>query len=129
MTAFLDQISQAFTSLGIHPVLGAFLVGVLLVLALRRRRLPASIAAGVATDGESGPGMFTKSVVRMEQAQTSVTVDGRTVDLDAAAMAAIAKKIRSGDKIEAIKLVREKTGLGLAEAKHLVEALASSPLA
>lgn len=35
----------------------------------------------------------------------------------------VARLIRSGNKIEAIKLVREKTGLGLKEAKDLVDAL------
>ncbi len=31
--------------------------------------------------------------------------------------------VRAGRKIEAIKLVRERTGMGLAEAKHIVDAV------
>jgi ribosomal protein L7/L12 len=50
--------------------------------------------------------------------------DAHDVQLPAAAAAAIAR----GSKIEAIRLVREGTGLGLYEAKQLVEKyIAASP--
>ena len=39
----------------------------------------------------------------------------------------VAAALARGNKIEAIKLVRQDTGLGLAEAKDLVEALARQP--
>ena len=39
----------------------------------------------------------------------------------------VAAALARGNKIEAIKLVRHDTGLGLAEAKDLVEALARQP--
>lgn len=39
------------------------------------------------------------------------------------ALARIQDALRGGNKIQAIKILREETGLGLAEAKHAVESL------
>lgn len=52
---------------------------------------------------------------------TVVTTPGTT--LDAETSAEIQRLMQSGNKIAAIKLMREKTGLGLAEAKNAVEAM------
>jgi ribosomal protein L7/L12 len=43
-------------------------------------------------------------------------------------LAALVETIRSGHTIDAIKLAREKTGLGLRESKLLVDTLAKSAL-
>ena len=43
--------------------------------------------------------------------------------LDAATSAALVTLVRAGRKIEAIKLLRERTGLGLAEAKRAIDAM------
>jgi ribosomal protein L7/L12 len=48
-----------------------------------------------------------------------------TANVDDAFRARVVDEIESGHRIEAIKLVRERTRLGLADAKALVEALAS----
>lgn len=53
----------------------------------------------------------------------SLVVNGRTVDVPAEAMAEIQTLIRAKQKIEAIKALREATGLGLAEAKAVMESL------
>ena len=50
-------------------------------------------------------------------------IDGQELDIDPAVLAEIRKLSDSGRKIEAIKLLREATGLGLAEAKNIVESL------
>ena len=55
---------------------------------------------------------------RAPETRTTVRVgDEQTIDRDTV------DPIRQNRKIEAIKLMREKTGLGLAEAKDAVEAL------
>ncbi len=43
--------------------------------------------------------------------------------LDAATSAELVRLVQMGRKIEAIKLMRERTGLGLAEAKSAVDAM------
>lgn len=53
----------------------------------------------------------------------SLVVNGRTVDVPAEAMAEIQALIRAKQKIEAIKALREATGMGLAEAKAVMESL------
>ncbi len=59
------------------------------------------------------------------QSFTAVSVFTNTpgTTLDAATTAEIQRLTGSGNKIAAIKLMREKTGLGLAEAKNAVEAM------
>lgn len=53
----------------------------------------------------------------------TVELDGRDIQIDPAAMARVRALLASGEKIEAIKVLREATGLGLTEAKSLVESL------
>jgi ribosomal protein L7/L12 len=50
-------------------------------------------------------------------------IDGQELDIDPAVLADIRKLSDSGQKIEAIKLLREATGLGLTEAKRIVDSL------
>lgn len=71
-----------------------------------------------------------KTVADQIEAAGKEAVGGVTVHLntsgttlDAATTAEIQRLTQSGNKIAAIKLMREKTGLGLAEAKNAVEAM------
>lgn len=50
-------------------------------------------------------------------------IGGRRIQVDPASMAEIRRFIAQERKIEAIKHLREATGLGLADAKELVEAI------
>src|ERR1051325_3018371 len=59
----------------------------------------------------------------IEGGAVAAEIDGQELDLDPAVLAEIRRLAESGQKIEAIKLLRESTGLGLAEAKDLVESL------
>ena len=52
-----------------------------------------------------------------------LTPDGRMPNASFRLSQEAVKALRSGNKVEAIKLVREATGLGLAEAKTMVEAI------
>lgn len=53
----------------------------------------------------------------------SLVVNGRTVDVAAEAMEEIRDFLRAGKKIEAIKVLREATGMGLKEAKAVLQSL------
>lgn len=56
--------------------------------------------------------------------EVSLVVNGTTVKVAPQAMADIQTSIRAGDKTEAIKRLREASGLNLAAAKSVVESLA-----
>jgi hypothetical protein len=53
----------------------------------------------------------------------NLVVNGRVVDVPSAAMAEIQELLRAENKIEAIKCMRAATGMGLAEAKAVVDSL------
>ena len=52
-------------------------------------------------------------------------VAGQELDIDPKVMDEIRQLLDAGQKIEAIKLLREATGLGLTEAKEMVDSLES----
>lgn len=58
-----------------------------------------------------------------EGAAIKLVVNGNTVEVPTAAMSEIQGFIQSGQKIDAIKCLREATGLNLAAAKSVVESL------
>ena len=62
-------------------------------------------------------------VQQAEGAGIKLVVNGNTVEVPTAAMADIQALIQSGRKIDAIKRLREATGLNLAAAKSVVESL------
>jgi ribosomal protein L7/L12 len=71
------------------------------------------LLGGLALRGRGGGEM----VERQRRASPAPTSEQHAVMADAEVRAALER----GNKIEAIKLVRERTGLGLKEAKDLVE--------
>lgn len=58
-----------------------------------------------------------------EGAAVKLVVNGNTVEVSPTAMANIQGLIQSGQKIDAIKALREATGLNLAAAKSVIESL------
>jgi ribosomal protein L7/L12 len=62
-------------------------------------------------------------VLTTDGGAVAAEIDGQELDIDPAVLAEIRKLSDSGNKIEAIKRLREATGLGLAEAKQIVESL------
>jgi len=62
-------------------------------------------------------------MISAEGGAVAAEIDGQELDIDPAVLAEIRKLSDSGQKIEAIKRLRETTGLGLAEAKQIVESL------
>jgi ribosomal protein L7/L12 len=57
----------------------------------------------------------------------SVSVNGKTIELDGDTLNNIIKLARESKTIEAIKELRSVTGLDLKEAKEMVEIIAQSP--
>jgi len=53
----------------------------------------------------------------------NLVVNGRVVDIPSETLNRIHGLLQASDKIEAIKLVREATGMGLAEAKAVIDSL------
>jgi large subunit ribosomal protein L7/L12 len=66
-------------------------------------------------------------IISVEGGAVAAEIDGQELDLDAATLAEIRQLATSGRKIEAIKVLRDATGLGLAEAKDIVESLERMP--
>lgn len=117
MNAWLDGIATWLAGIGVHPVLGALTGGVLLGLLACARRS--------AADGAPAATTF-PSAVAPTRVASGPAVGSGTMPLDPSALAAVTEKIATGHIVEAIKLVRTHTGLGLTESKQLVDAVARS---
>ncbi|QSA97574.1 ribosomal protein L7/L12 [Methylococcus sp. EFPC2] len=71
------------------------------------------------------PGLDAGASLESANAQElKLAVNGKTVSLDASTSAEVQTLIRGDKTIEAIKALREATGLGLAEAKAVADSLA-----
>jgi hypothetical protein len=62
-------------------------------------------------------------MITVDDGATAAEIAGQELDIDEAVMADIRALIASGNKIEAIKRLREATGLDLTEAKRIVDSL------
>lgn len=62
-------------------------------------------------------------VITQQGGATTAEIAGQELDIDEAVMADIRALIAGGNKLEAIKRLRDATGLDLAEAKRVVESL------
>jgi ribosomal protein L7/L12 len=61
--------------------------------------------------------------IRDDDGAVAVEIDGQEFDIDPTVLDEVRKLSERGQTIEAIKRLREATGLGLAEAKEIVESL------
>jgi len=66
---------------------------------------------------------YKPKMITMDGGSVAAEISGEELDIDPAVLDEISKLADSGQKIEAIKRLREATGLGLAEAKDIVESL------
>ena len=123
MTAFLDSLANWFQSMGVHLVLGAFMAGAVIAFVFAYRRSPpVELTAGVPAPA-THPMLAESGTVVAKSVNTRLTVDGRSVDIPSEVMA----HIHNGNKIEAIKALRNASGLDLKAAKAAVDSIADSP--
>lgn len=113
---------------GIDIVYGYLAIGIVIGLVIGRLSKrsaaaePARIGGGLVTRS-AGPSAPAQAGTRIRSASSvDLEVNGQKIDIDPETMAEVHRLSGEGNKIEAIKLLREATGLGLAEAKQLVEA-------
>lgn len=125
MNAFFDSIARAFETIGLHPVLGAFIAGAVIAYVFARRSSRDAAAPGShgLKTHSTAPSVAFKSVVSNAE-DISLTVNGRNINLPREVM----NLIRAGSKIEAIKVLRVAAGADLKTAKDLVDQFAASPI-
>jgi hypothetical protein len=116
----VKAISDFFTFHGVDPFLAGLIVGVVLCVFAR-----VAFGGGRSSSGgrlqiepDVGPG-----VVRSQSTRIRVDNNGRELELSPEQSAAVMAALGQGHKIEAIRLLRDATGLGLKEAKNLAETL------
>jgi hypothetical protein len=125
MTHVLDAIATTFTDLGIHPVLGAFAAGLALALVARALGWPTDGVATTSSAAAAGPRSAAAVTARTgPPSGAAATARALTGGLPPDVADVVTTAIRDGRTIAAIKAVREATGVGLKEAKDLVEAVA-----
>jgi len=127
----MKAISQYFISHGIDPFLAGLICGIILCaiarVGLSRKRSEFANPSEISTDIQmekpvKTSGLMTKSV------KIRLTNNGKEIELDDHISGQISDAIRKGQKIEAIKILREASGLDLKGAKDLVEVLEKSNL-
>lgn len=118
----MEAISSWLVGMGIDPLLGGLVLGALLILLLRRggRSDRSGVRLDLTMGSDSGlraagPALRT-GVTRRETTSMELDVNGQRLAIPDAVSAEILTHLRQGHKIEAIKRLREATGLGLAEA-------------
>lgn len=97
----MNEISLWLESMGIPPLLGGLIAGAVLFWLISR------MASGDRTAKLAGPDAAPKPAAELSERDRTL----------------VRRLMQQNEKIEAIKLVRERTGLGLADAKEFVENL------
>ncbi len=62
-------------------------------------------------------------LITMDDGAVAAEIEGQELDIDPKVLDEVHRLSASGQKIEAIKLLREATGLGLTEAKGVVDSI------
>lgn len=132
MTNFL---TDQFLALGIDPALGGVTLGAVLgwlACSLRPKVTDSSKAPFHQTLERPASTEHLPSTSATTSTSTShrvsIDVDGQEKVLEGEQVEEFFQALRSGQKITAIRILREATGLGLKESKDLVEAMDSSKL-
>lgn len=122
----LKNLSDLFTSIGIHPIVGGFFLGVLTCIALVVIKRALGIEGRNPTQDELArfrdPNFSSQSTVTTKMTMMG---NGEKSPLPDHIAAQVMQALREGNKIEAIKLFKDETGLGLKESKDIIEAMQS----
>jgi hypothetical protein len=125
----LKVASVLFGAIDIPSVLGGFLIGVLLCVGLYLlKRLLRVEVVGMSDDRLSrfrDPNAFSGDVYTGSTVTSNLSfvTDSKEHVLPDHVTVQITEALRQGNKIEAIKIFKDATGLGLKESKDIIEAL------
>ena len=122
----LNELSRWFESMGVHPVLGGAIAGTLLVLffrALMSRRDPADDTARGQSPRSAGKPAVHTLALTFGESRIQIQRNGENVLLPDEVSAQILQLVKDNKKIEAIKLLRGASGLGLYDAKQLIDSI------
>ena len=114
----VEQFSSLLAGYGVPPLIGGMLIGVVFGFLMR-----GWLRSGPVPVAKPGAGMV-RDLTRAHLG-TAPLLDSQNIPPDV--QAEILDSLHSGHKIEAIKRLREQTGLGLKECKDLVDALDIEP--
>lgn len=117
--AILSDLSADLQALGIDPLLGGFVLGVLvtLLLVLLLRRGPSAGSQPAPPKASAAPELHASRL------EIRVRENGQERELSTEESAQLQAYLREGRKLEGIKYLRQLTGLGLKEAKDLLEVI------
>lgn len=137
MTEFFNIIAQFFTNIGIHPVFGSFMLGILTSLILFKKKKnqavtydvnqAKNISASSSTNHFNAPKTNFGNTTNFASQTTNFNnphPSGK-LNIDSQVTDQIVNLIRESKIIEAIRVYREASGLGLKEAKDVIERIAS----
>ncbi len=127
----LNEVSKFFSSQGLDPLLAGFICGIIVCVFAR---------VGIVRNKTKGKELIRRNVITRAKPLVSVAqalgasnkmcikINGEEKEVGDLELAEIMSAIKGGKKIEAIKLLRESTGLELKEAKDLVEVMQKTHL-
>lgn len=123
-------LTDQLLALGIDPALGGVTIGAVLgwvACSLRPPpsdsiQTPPTLTVGRPPSVERSPSSTTTTSTSTSH-RISIQVDGQEKVLEGETADEFFEALRSGEKISAIRILREATGLGLKESKDLVEAM------
>jgi hypothetical protein len=120
----LKGLSDLFVSVGIHPIIGGFLLGILTCIAFALVKKAVGIEVHNPTQDELArfrdPNFSSQSTITTKM---TFVDDGEQNSLPDHVATKVMQALREGKKIEAIKLFKDETGLGLKESKDIIEAM------
>lgn len=110
-------IAPIAAALGISSEMAYLLTGVVIGVVLAR------LLRARAERSLSGPLVSHTAVRTTTPIHSSIQIPGASVELQGAELAEVLDMMQNGNMIGAIKIIREKTGLGLKESKDIADAL------
>lgn len=125
----MNTISLWLESMGIPPLLGGLVAGAVLVWVVLRLGSGDKSATVLGAGSGLSPPAGRRNAADRPHGPTelatghAIKLSNNNYDLTDLELAEIFRHMRNGEKITAIKLVRERSGMGLAEAKQFVEEL------
>ena len=127
----MNEISEFFAANGINPFLAGLILGAIIWALIRSKASTTSsdpntrlMTSGLST-GFTTKKAFTENA-SFNKINLSIATGADQRDLSAEETKAIVQALKNGDKINAIKIIRAATGLGLKDAKEVAEGMQRS---